>query len=184
MRALFDATLVGAGTVRCDDPRLTVRACVGDNPLRVVIDAERRLHDHYRVFCDGSAPTLLLCAEDRRAGATRHGKAAILGLPRTQAEEAEEVGGAGVLSPRAIRKTLSARGCRRLYIEGGGITISRFLRAGCLDRLQVTVAPLILGSGRPAITLPEIDSLAEGLRPRMRRFALGDDMMFECVFHE
>ena len=45
------------------------------------------------------------------------------------------------------------------------MTVSRFLKAGCLDRLQVTVSPLIIGSGRPAIVLPEVTSLTEGLRP-------------------
>ena len=63
------------------------------------------------------------------------------------------------------------------------MTVSRFLKAGCLDRLQVTISPLIIGSGRPAIVLPTVTSLAEGLRPETRRFDLGEDVMFECRFH-
>ena len=43
MRALADAVVVGASTVRQDDPQLTVRRCLGRNPMRVVIDCERRL---------------------------------------------------------------------------------------------------------------------------------------------
>jgi riboflavin biosynthesis pyrimidine reductase len=58
--------------------------------------------------------------------------------------------------------------------------VSRFLDAGALHRLQVTVAPVILGSGRPAITLPEISDLGLSLRPRTRRVMLGDDVMIEC----
>ncbi|HKW55660.1 MAG TPA: RibD family protein, partial [Stellaceae bacterium] len=64
MRALADAILVGAGTVRHDDPQLTVRRCAGDHPVRVVIDCERRLGPDYRVFQDGAAPTLVLAATD------------------------------------------------------------------------------------------------------------------------
>ena len=54
--------------------------------------------------------------------------------------------------------------------------------AGALDRLQVTVAPVIIGSGRPGIRLPEVADLRDSLRPRTRRFVLGDDMMIECDF--
>ena len=172
MRALFDAIIVGAGTVAHDDPRLTARLCEGDNPVRVVIDIERTLHENFQLFQDEAAPTLLFCAADTMNGATRHGAAELVGIGRC----------AEGLSVRAVRGALSARGYPRHFIEGGGITVSRFLAAGCLDRLQVTVSPLIIGSGRPAITLPEVASLADGLRPKTRRFDLGDDVMFECIF--
>ena len=82
-----------------------------------------------------------------------------------------------------FRSSLAAQGCRRLFVEGGGITVSRFLEAKCLDRLQVTVSPMIIGSGRAAITLPEVASLADGLRPETRRFDFGEDVMFECRFN-
>jgi len=64
MRALADAVVVGAGTIRHDDPWLTVRRCSGQHPVRVVIDADRRLSAGYRVFHDTTAPTLLLAAAD------------------------------------------------------------------------------------------------------------------------
>lgn len=175
MRALSDAVIVGAGTVRHDDPQLTVRHCLGDNPVRVVIDSERRLSADYALFRDGDAPTILICASDRLNGDPTHGQAELVGLPRCEG---------GGLSPRELRAVLAGRGLRSLFIEGGGVTISRFLQANCLDRLQITVAPMIIGSGRPGITLPEIGSLKDGLRPATRRFDLGDDVMFECRFDE
>ncbi|MCE3250853.1 MAG: 5-amino-6-(5-phosphoribosylamino)uracilreductase, partial [Geminicoccaceae bacterium] len=51
---------------------------------------------------------------------------------------------------------------------------------GCLHRLQITVAPLIIGSGRASITLPEIEQLSAGLRPEVRRYNLGADVLFDC----
>lgn len=172
MRALFDAIIVGAGTAVHDDPQLTVRECEGDNPVRVVIDTERRLSADLKLFHDDAAPTLLLCAVDKVNGGTRLGNAEILGIARD----------GKILSPLAIKAALAARGLHRLFVEGGGVTVSRFLKAECLDRLQVTVSPLIIGSGRPAIVLPEVESLTEGLRPAVRRFDFGDDVMFECRF--
>lgn len=172
MRALFDAVVVGSRTVLHDDPQLTVRHCIGDNPVRVVIDTERRLGEEYHLFRDDAARTILICAEDKVNGCNRHGTAEILGVPRC----------ADGLSPRQLRTSLAEMGCRRLFVEGGGITVSRFLEAKCLDRLQVTVSPMIIGSGRAAITLPEVASLSDGLRPETRRFDFGDDVMFECRF--
>jgi riboflavin-specific deaminase-like protein len=174
MRALADAVLVGAGTLRSDDPQLTVRACAGRNPLRVVLDTNRVLDGNYRVFRDGAAPTLLVCAADRCAAGERLGEAEIVGLKRD----------GDALAPQAIIGELTRRGLRRIFVEGGGVTVSRFLAAGCLDRLQLTVSPLIIGSGRPSITLPAIDDIRDGLRPQVRRFDLGEDVMFECIFRE
>ena len=74
------------------------------------------------------------------------------------------------LAPQRHPRVLGARGLDFLFIEGGGITVSRFLVAGALDRLQLTVAPVILGSGRPSLSLPEIVEPHQGLRPRLRRF--------------
>lgn len=174
MRALADAIVVGSGTVRHDDPQLTVRRCAGGDPVRVIIDCERRLGPAHRVFQDGAAPTLVLAAADRVRPGERLGQAEIIGLPRHE----------GGLAPAEICAALAARGLNFLFIEGGGITISRFLVAGVIDRLQLAVAPLLLGSGRPSLLLPEILEPHQGLRPRIRRFSLGDDMLYECVFHE
>jgi len=172
MRALADAILVGAGTVRLDDPQLTVRRCPGDNPARVVLDPMLGLGPDYALFRDDAAQTLVVTADDR-APPARLGQAEVVTVPRNAD---------GSLDCRAIVALLARRGLGWLFVEGGGVTVSRFLAQGALDRLQLTIAPLILGSGRPGIQLPEIQDLAQGLRPRLRRFALGADMLFECDF--
>jgi diaminohydroxyphosphoribosylaminopyrimidine deaminase/5-amino-6-(5-phosphoribosylamino)uracil reductase len=174
MRALADAVVVGVNTVLHDDPQVTVRRCAGANPMRVVIDPERRLDGTQRIFRDAAASTLLLAAADRARSGEMLGQAEIVPVSR----------GERGLDPHEIRRILARRGLSWLFIEGGGITVSRFLAAGALDRLQITVAPLILGSGRPGIVLPEIADLRNCLRPRTRRFILGNDVMVECDFND
>jgi diaminohydroxyphosphoribosylaminopyrimidine deaminase/5-amino-6-(5-phosphoribosylamino)uracil reductase len=167
LRALADAVIVGAGTVLHDDPQLTVRHCEGRSPVRVVIDTERRLGAGYRVFQE-APQTLLACAEDR--GGAAPGRATLLPLPRH---------GGGSISVPALLAALRTRGLSRLFVEGGGQTIGRFLRAGCLDRLHVVVAPLLLGSGVPVLTLPEITDIGDALRLPVRHHPLGEDMLFD-----
>jgi diaminohydroxyphosphoribosylaminopyrimidine deaminase/5-amino-6-(5-phosphoribosylamino)uracil reductase len=174
MRAIADAVLVGANTVLHDDPQLTVRLCAGANPVRVILDPEHRLDGSQRVFTDGCAPTFLFVAADRAGAEHRWGQAEVIPVPR----------GPHGLNPSDIRQILASRGLSCLFVEGGGITVSRFLAAGALDRLQITVAPVILGSGRPSLVLPEIHDLAHSLRPKTRRFLLGDDTLIECIFNE
>jgi diaminohydroxyphosphoribosylaminopyrimidine deaminase / 5-amino-6-(5-phosphoribosylamino)uracil reductase len=172
MRALADAVLVGARTVSADDPQLTVRRCPGSNPMRVVIDPELRLSRRHAVFRDGAAGTLIIAAQghDDSRGETQGSE--IIGVPRVN----------GALDVGAIREALGHRGLSMVFIEGGGITISRFLEAGCLDRLQITIAPIIIGSGRPGMAFPGCQALHEAVRPRIRRFDLGEDMLFDCDF--
>ncbi len=166
LRALCDAVVVGAGTVAADDPRLTTRRVPGPNPVRVVIDPRRRLPMERAVFRDGAAETLLLCQTG--GGSERHGEAEVVEM------------GEG-FSPTAIVEALRSRGLHSVFVEGGGVTVSRFLEEGVLDRLQVTVAPLVIGSGRPSLTLPVIDDLGRALRPQCRTFRMGQDVLFELA---
>ncbi len=169
LRALVDAVIVGAGTVAADDPQLTVREVEGENPVRVVLDPEDRVGGNRRVFRDGSARTMVVRrAADGRPNPLLEGD--ILTLPL--------IGDAG-FAPMAILDALRGEGYRRVLVEGGGVTVSRFLQAGALDRLHVTVAPLLIGSGRPALTLEPIQSLDQALRPRCRHFRLGEDILFD-----
>jgi diaminohydroxyphosphoribosylaminopyrimidine deaminase / 5-amino-6-(5-phosphoribosylamino)uracil reductase len=170
MRALFDAVVVGAATVEMDDPRLTTRLVPGSHAMRVVIDPHRRLSDRHSVFQDGESPTLLLCAA--AAGNGHHGRAEVVPI------ESDEDGG---LPVAGILDALHARGVGRIFIEGGGVTLSRFLAAGALDRLHVAVAPCILGSGRSAFSLPVIEDLTQAIAFECRHFTLGPDILFDCA---
>lgn len=171
MRALSDAIVVGAGTVAADDPLLTTRHVSGPSPVRVVLDPARRLGEHYKVFNDTAVETLYVCGRSMvRDGETRFGQATLVAVDETP--EGIDV--------TAVLSLLRARGCHRIFVEGGGVTVSLFLEANLLDRLQVAIAPLIIGSGRPAIRLPPPTALSDCHRPRYRVFRMGGDVFFDC----
>jgi riboflavin-specific deaminase-like protein len=171
MRALCDAVVVGAGTVAADDPQLTTRHVPGPSPLRVVIDSGRRLPPTFRVFTDRAVPTLYICARSRVSPGETHIEGAVIagideGAPGEEAAQ--------------VLQLLRARGCARVFVEGGGVTVSTFLQANLLDRLQITIAPVFIGDGRPAIRLAPQDRLRDCRRPAYRVFRMGGDVLFDC----
>lgn len=169
LRALVDAVVIGANTLIVDDPQLTVRHVPGTNPVRVILDPGGRAPQARRVFTDGRAPTWYLGPADRN-------------LP-TGARALTFAAGDATEAAVRIVHMLRAEGLRRILIEGGGTTVSHFLAAGMIDRLHLTVAPLLLGSGRLAFNLPEIDTLDQALHPACRHYALGEDLLFDLQLH-
>ncbi len=169
LRALSDVVLVGANTVVADNPQLTVRRVPGSNPARAVIDPHGRVPNDRTIYQDCAAPTLVLTTRKTSTGRTWPRNVEPVVVPDED----------GQLSPDAIIETLSERGLDRVLVEGGGITISRFLQAGMLDRLHICVAPLIIGSGLPALSLPPVTHLNDALRPPCRQHPMGEDILFD-----
>ncbi|UOM35813.1 RibD family protein [Acuticoccus sp. I52.16.1] len=169
LRAEVDAVVIGAGTARADDPRLTVRHVEGRDPARVLIDRRRSA---------GAALKLL-----REDGCRRivfgpphaHDPAGVETIPPGAAAEGEP------LAPAAVLHALAERGLTRVLVEGGATTVSGFLAAGVIDRIAVLVAPMIIGSGPIGIALPPIDRLDGALRPAVEVSTLaGGDVVFDC----
>lgn len=167
MRALVDGVVIGVGTALHDKPRLTVRLCSGPNPARIVIDPKGRLPDDAPVLRADGARRFVVQAVDR----PRPAGVEVIRLPLIN----------GAFRPRAILNALHEAGLSTLLIEGGGITISTFLEANLLTRMQVAVAPLLIGAGPAALTTSSpCLKLADCIRPDMRVFALGSDILFDC----
>jgi riboflavin-specific deaminase-like protein len=160
LRALSDAVVVGAGTLRTDDPALTVRAVAGVNPTRVVLSDRRGVSGDAQIFRDGQAPTWLMGpAQNLPVGLDRHCRV--------------DVG-----DPNAVFEALAQAGFGRVLIEGGARTVSAWVAAGLVDVLYLTVAPVIIGAGPTGLELPPIARMDDALRPRVERFAMGEDMTF------
>ncbi|MCG6121804.1 MAG: RibD family protein [Microvirga sp.] len=170
IRAHVDAVVVGVGTVIADDPMLTVRRAPGASPARVVIDPSGRAPAGAVCFADDGARRIVIGGSDRP------------GAPPDGVEFLRvERGADGLIAPGEIVAALGRAGFARVLIEGGARTVSDFLASGCVDRLHMLVAPVLIGSGKPGLELPVIETLSGALRPATRTFLLdGGDVLFDC----
>jgi 5-amino-6-(5-phosphoribosylamino)uracil reductase len=149
LRAGSDAVLVGAGTVRADDPRLEVRSAARrqarvaagrpDTPLKVVLTRSGDVAPAARAVTGGPAVVY---------SATPAVDAVRKRLP--DAVEVVDAGDPPALP--AVLADLAGRGVGRLMVEGGGQVLTQFLAAGLADEVQVAVAPLFVGD--PAAPRP------------------------------
>ena len=168
LRSLVDAVVVGVGTALADDPLLTVRRVAGPHPTRVVLDPNGRLPASAKVFANDGVRRLLIVAEGTVCAPPAGVE--IIVLPTTNKH----------IAPPAILAALAERGMRRVLIEGGADTVSRFLTAGYLDRLHVVVAPIILGAGRASFIMPPIERADQALRMPILAHQLDDEVLFDC----
>jgi len=139
-RAAHDAVLVGASTVRIDDPMLTVRHAAGSDPLRVVLASTLALPRGAQVLArDGRA--LIIGAEGRvLPDEQRALEAAGIAVAVAPSDPDGRVAIDGALS------VLAARGVERLMVEGGAKVVTSFLRAKRVDRMCIEIAMRLLGA--------------------------------------
>ena len=168
LRALADAVVIGIGTALADNPQLTVRRVSGPQPARVVIDTRGRLPAGAKLLAKDGVRRLVVTGAGARPPLPADIE--IVGLPKTD----------GQIAPAVILAALAECGFRRVLIEGGANTVSRFLAAHCLDRLHIMVAPIILGSGRTSFSLPPIARVDEAALMQTRVHKLDDEVLFDC----
>lgn len=179
LRAEADAVLVGAGTLRADDPPLGVRddemrryrASLGKPPglVNVLVTASAAVDPASRFF---TAPE----ASARIVATVEDASPDRLARLRTRAEVWTI--GRGEVDLPALCRRLRARGVERLLVEGGGELNWGFVRDDLVDELYVTVAPALLG-GRSAPTFLEGEGLSMSARRRLRLVAVervGDEI--------
>lgn len=147
VRATCDAILVGAATVRNDNPRLLVRAKtrrdervargLPPSPIKVTVTCRAKLDACMNFFATGDTEKLVYCASATVAQARdRLGSVATV------------VDGGQPVDMRRMSEDLYARGVQRLMVEGGGMVHTQFLTADLADELHLVVAPFFVGDSR------------------------------------
>lgn len=169
LRAAVDAVITGIGAVIADDPQLTVRRVEGRNPARIIIDPNGRLPALSRCLEKNGAPVFII----RRGGCQAP-------VPEPASPiYVDEYG--REISCEAIVHAVAERGFRRLLVEGGAYTVSRFFEEGQLDRLHILMAPVILGAGKAGLQLNPPPKLAAAIRVAPEVCCLGDgEVLIDC----
>lgn len=144
VRAGVDAILVGANTIRADNPRLMVRSDERREkreadgrtatPIKVTITTSGDLDPNAKFFATGEVDKVVYTTAAAAPGLTDRlvGSATVVGLGET-------------VTPDAVLDDLAARGVQRLMVEGGGTIHTMFLTAGLADELHLVFAPFFVG---------------------------------------
>ncbi|HEX3062396.1 MAG TPA: bifunctional diaminohydroxyphosphoribosylaminopyrimidine deaminase/5-amino-6-(5-phosphoribosylamino)uracil reductase RibD [Usitatibacter sp.] len=158
LRARSCAMLTGIGTVRQDDPELTVRHVpCSRQPRRVVIDNRLEMPLTAKILA-GAPPLILTVSDDKAKRASLEAKGA----------EVVRVPGEGKSDLAAVAKVLGDKGFNEVTAETGGKLMGSLIAAGVVDELVIYYAGLILGDEAQALfVLPEPARLSEALRPRI-----------------
>ncbi len=144
LRAQYDAVLVGANTVRIDDPELTVRHVEGRNPKRIVVAGAKPISLDARVFKDDNRKnTIVACTTD-----TVNLYENLEDVTTWEFEKDRD----GNLSLIKLLMKIGEERISSVLLEGGNVLASSFVKRKLIDKLHVFTAPLILGSGLPSVS--------------------------------
>lgn len=168
-RARACAVLTGIGTVRADDPQLTVRAVSASRqPLRVLVDARLEVSTQARILADGHCLIATATDDATKAAALRQRGVELLYLPDRY----------GKVDLPALLYELGRRGLNEVHVEAGRGLNGALLRAGCVDELLIYLAPTLLGEAAQGLfRLPELSALEDAIRLRIVDLRLvGEDL--------
>ncbi len=138
-RAEHDAVLVGRGTLQVDDPLLTVRACSGRQPRRIVLSSKLEVASSAKIFSPGG-PVMIIGLEGEQCGQARE-RLIALGA-EVRLVPADSTGHISLTSAMAV---LLAWGVESLLVEGGAGVLTSFLRQRLADEATIEIAPQLFG---------------------------------------
>lgn len=170
MRAAVDAVLVGSETVRKDNPVLTVRSASGRNPLRIVLTSEWNLSPKQHLFGDGEAGNTII-ASSKRAIAKHRPVVDVFRSRGIRVLECTNDVRDRVYLP-VLLKELLAIGVTSLLVEGGANVFSEFIEQGFADRVDLFIAPTLLGAG-----IGSFRSLKPRTLPDAHRFSIDENTL-------
>lgn len=174
LRSQYDAVLVGVNTVLYDNPELTSHG-KGKNPVRVIIDPSLKTPLNYNVFND-SAPTLVFyCSGSAdKIFKLKNKGIALIRVPKI----------AGKINFKHIIKKLNILHIYKVFIEGGGETISNALNSAVVSDLMIFVSPIIIGgrSAKTAVEGPGINKIRDAIKAKNLSISrLGRDLLVRAL---
>ncbi len=139
LRAVTDAVLIGNGTLKSDDPKLTSRLAKGPHPIRILLSASGKVTRRCTMFTDGAAPTYIATAAKSKV--KLDGDFKIIRVKKFKSG----------LDLKDLLSKLGKMGVVTLLVEGGSQVLTSFIKQKMGDRIIVFIAPIIIGDGILAI---------------------------------
>jgi diaminohydroxyphosphoribosylaminopyrimidine deaminase / 5-amino-6-(5-phosphoribosylamino)uracil reductase len=178
LRAEHDAIMIGAGTVRADNPELTVRLVRGRNPLRVVVSESLLIPEKSKILESGKdAKTLIATTKNEKDHQFQI--IASSGVEMVTVQQDKQ----GNVDLRKLLKILAKRGISSILVEGGAGIITSLLKNDLAKRLVTIIAPKIIGKGIEAVGDLQISDLKYAKKlcfQKIRR--IGPDIMIDSRF--
>ena len=173
-RARAQAIVTGIGTVKADDPQLTVRGV--DTPLpprRVIVDSRLEIGLDARILQGEPCWIVAAGAAPEKAAALRAAGHEVIHLPNPK----------GKVDLPALMRELGRREINEVHVEAGSKLNASMVREGCVDELLVYLAPSLIGPGQGMFDLPPLGALAYQRRLRFHDVArVGDDIRILARF--
>jgi diaminohydroxyphosphoribosylaminopyrimidine deaminase/5-amino-6-(5-phosphoribosylamino)uracil reductase len=177
-RTHYDAILVGAGTIRADDPRLTARGAPGRDPDVVILDGRMRVSEGARVFRSASRRRIIICTTSKALRDNR-GKAGRLTARGVSLLTSQPRG--GHLRIPELMEALYEREIGSILVEGGSVVFREFLDAGVVDELSMFVAPQVFGTGVPAFAVSPLAHPAAFRFRTIQARPVGADLLIHAL---
>ncbi len=174
LRAEVDAVVVGMGTVRQDNPALTVRLVRGGNPHRIVLTNSHKFPPRSKLLSQaGDGRTIIASSrESNERFARRNRNRDLIYWDVRMSEE-------GQVDLKVLLKRAGQFGFRSMLVEGGAEVATQFLKQRLVDKVLFFTAPMVIGAGRDAIGELGVRRIAEAMTFERSRFEkLGNDNLF------
>jgi diaminohydroxyphosphoribosylaminopyrimidine deaminase / 5-amino-6-(5-phosphoribosylamino)uracil reductase len=179
LRSKFDAVLVGAGTVKQDDPNLTVRLVEGRNPRRIVIDTCLSIKSTNKLYVNNGDKKLIIVTSVNNL----HRKNKIKRLYNCGAQIIfvnQDENEKHKLNLKEVLKELAKMHISSILVEGGREVFTSFIKKNLFDDILLFLCPKILGSGLPVINNIGIKSIRNALKIKIGNYEkIGEDLMVE-----
>lgn len=179
LRARYDTVLIGSGTAKIDNPKLTVRMVEGRNPYRVVLDSNLKLKSDLNLFKNNSdKKTIIVASEKSKSRLKKINQFEKLGVKILFAKSDIH----GRIQLKSILKELSKLQITSILVEGGSKIYSSFIKQDLFDDIYLFVSPKILGSGLKTFSEIKSKKLGDAAKLNLRKTKIiGDDLLIELV---
>ena len=179
LRAGYDAVMVGYGTVKKDDPKLTVRLAEGRNPRRIILDSKLDLNNKFKLLLNNKDRKLIIVTSKKNV--ERKGK-----IKKILSHNAEIIfvkeDANGRLNLKSVLKELAKINISSILVEGGREIYTSFIKKNLFDDIMLFVTPKLMGCGIPLLGNINKRNIKKALKLRVRNNErIGDDFLVELI---